>query len=213
MIKYSILLLWVAWLWLMLVQLLNLIPKKLLLFCQHAPEWISEVQLQSRKRYVALLAVDTCIKSQRRPVCSCSRCAPGAGDGIDCALSGKKWNEPQSTRNQRLTFKKVFFFYSHPSLQEFEINHPLLRPHFLKEVIYLADHCPEKNSDEYKESILLLYLFRDRIIPSTNLVYICWITYLFVSAPNLQHSPVCFQWEQLRLVKKWYPSMSVWSAD
>ena len=31
-------------------------------------------------------AVGTCIKSQRRPVCSCSRCAPGAGGGLDRAL-------------------------------------------------------------------------------------------------------------------------------
>ena len=35
-------------------------------------------------------AVGTCIKSQGRPVCSCSRCASGAGGVIGCALSGKK---------------------------------------------------------------------------------------------------------------------------
>ena len=35
-------------------------------------------------------AVRTCIKSHGRPVCSCSHCAPGAGRGIDCALSEKK---------------------------------------------------------------------------------------------------------------------------
>ena len=35
-------------------------------------------------------AVAACFKSQGRPVCSCSRCAPGAGGGIGCALSGKK---------------------------------------------------------------------------------------------------------------------------
>ena len=35
-------------------------------------------------------AVGTCIKSQGRPVCSCSRCALGAGGGIGCALSEKK---------------------------------------------------------------------------------------------------------------------------
>ena len=34
--------------------------------------------------------VGTCIKSQGRPVCSCSRCTPGAGGGIGCVLSGKK---------------------------------------------------------------------------------------------------------------------------
>ena len=44
-------------------------------------------------------AVSTCFKSQGRPVCSCSR----------CALSGKKWNQPQSKRKQRVTFKKVSF--------------------------------------------------------------------------------------------------------
>ena len=35
-------------------------------------------------------AVVNCIEYQGGPVCSCSRCAPGAGGGIDCALSGKK---------------------------------------------------------------------------------------------------------------------------
>ena len=35
-------------------------------------------------------AVGACIKSQGRPVCSCSRWALGPGGGIGCALSGKK---------------------------------------------------------------------------------------------------------------------------
>ena len=35
-------------------------------------------------------AIDTCIKSQGRPVCSCSRGVSGAGGGIGYALSGKK---------------------------------------------------------------------------------------------------------------------------
>ena len=35
-------------------------------------------------------AVGTCIKSQGRSACSCSRCAPGAGGGLGCALLGKK---------------------------------------------------------------------------------------------------------------------------
>ena len=54
-------------------------------------------------------AVGTYIKSQGRPVSSCSRCAPGAGGGIGCALSGKKWNQPQSKRKHKWTFKKVSF--------------------------------------------------------------------------------------------------------
>ena len=57
----------------------------------------------------AACAVSTLIKSQGRPVCSCSRCAPGVGGGIDCALSEKRWNQPQSKRKQRLIFKKVSF--------------------------------------------------------------------------------------------------------
>ena len=35
-------------------------------------------------------AVGIGIKSQGRPVCSCSCCATDAGGGIGCALSGKK---------------------------------------------------------------------------------------------------------------------------
>ena len=35
-------------------------------------------------------AIGTCVKPQRRQVRSCSRCAPGAGGGIGCALSEKK---------------------------------------------------------------------------------------------------------------------------
>ena len=35
-------------------------------------------------------AVGTSIKSQGRPVCSCFRCASGAGNGIGCALSREK---------------------------------------------------------------------------------------------------------------------------
>ena len=53
--------------------------------------------------------VGTCIKSQGRPVCSCSFRTPGAGGSIDCALSGKKWTQLPSKRKQRLRFKKVSF--------------------------------------------------------------------------------------------------------
>ena len=46
-------------------------------------------------------------------------------------------------------------------------------PHSLKKIVYLADHRIEKNSDEYIESLLWLYLFCDRIISSAKRVHIC----------------------------------------
>ena len=159
-------------------------------------------------------AVGTSTKSQERPACSCSRFVPGAGGGVGCALSGKKWIRQLSKRKQRLILKKVFFFYPQQYLlQESDINHQLLRPHFLKKMIYVADHRPEKNSDEYTESIRWFYLSCDRIIPSAKRVHICWITYLFVSAPHLPHPSIYCRLEQPELVKEWYPSMSVRNAD
>ena len=63
----------------------------------------------------------------------------------------------------------------------------------LKKMIHLADHRPEKNLDEYTESILWLDLFGDGVISSAKLVHICWLTYPFVSAPNLPHSSNFFR--------------------
>ena len=83
----------------------------------------------------------------------------------------------------------------------------------LKKMIYLADHRPETNSDEYTELIFWLYLFCDRIISSAKRVHICWITNHYVYASSPPHSSVCFRLKQPRLVKMWYPSMSVRDAD
>ena len=47
-----------AWLWLMLVQLIRLIPERFLTFCQHAQDWIVGVWVKLRKRYVALLVLN-----------------------------------------------------------------------------------------------------------------------------------------------------------
>ena len=159
-------------------------------------------------------AVGNCIHSQGRPVCSCFRCAPGGGGGIDCALWGEKWNQQPSKRKQRLTSKKICFFNPQRYLlQEFEMNSSTSQTSLLKNMIYLADRRPEKNSDEYTESILWFYLFCDGMISSAKRVHICWITNLFVSAPDLPHSSVCFRFKQLKIVKKWYLSMSVRNAD
>ena len=91
--------------------------------------------------------------------------------------------------------------------------HQLLRPHFLKKMIYVADHRPEKNSDEYTESILRLYLFGDRMISSAKRVQICWITHLFVVTRDLPYSSVCFRSKQAKLVKEGCPSMSVFKLQ
>ena len=98
-----------AWLWLMLVQLLHLIPTRFFTFSQHAQEWIFGVQVKWRQHYVALLVL--VLNPKEDPSASCSRCTPGAGGGIGCALSGKKWNQPPLKREQRLTLKKVSFQY------------------------------------------------------------------------------------------------------
>ena len=142
-------------------------------------------------------AVGTCIKSHGRPVCTCSRCAPGAGGDIACALSGN--NETSNNRKENRNshsrkFLSSSFFYSHQSvLQEFEVNHQLLRRHFLKKMIYLADHRPKKNSNEGAEWILWFYFFCDGISTSAKLVHICWIINLYVSTSSLPHSSVCFR--------------------
>ena len=62
-----------------------------------------------------------------------------------------------------------------------------------KKRMYLADHRPEEKSEEYTSSILRFYLFCGRIISSAKLIHTCWITYLFVSAPDLPHASVCFR--------------------
>ena len=195
----------------MLVQRLHLIPERFLTFSQHAPEWIFGVEVKWRKHYVALLG--TCIKSQGRPVCSCSHCVPGAGGGIGCALSGKKRNQQRSKRKQIDIQESFFLLFTTISSSRIGNKSSTSQTSLLKKMIYLADHRPEKNSDEYKDSMLWLYLFCDRIISSVKLVHICWITNLHISAPNLLHSPAYFLLKQPRLDKKWYPSMSVRNAD
>ena len=138
-------------------------------------------------------------------MCSCSRCAPAAGGGIGCApaagggigcaLSRKKRNQQPLKRKQRLTLKRVslqlFLLFTPISSSRIENKSSTSQTSLLKKMIYLADHRPEKNLDEYTESILWLYLSGDRSISGAKRVHICWITNLFVSTPNLSHSSVC----------------------
>ena len=125
-------------------------------------------------------AVVTCIKSQGRPVCNCYRCTPGTGGRIGCVLSGKKGDQQRSKRKQRLTLEKVFFFYPQQYfLPEFEINSSTSQTSLLGKMMYLADRCPKKNSDEFTESILWVYLFCDRIISSAKRVHVHMLNHLF----------------------------------
>jgi hypothetical protein len=88
MMKYFILLLWLC------LAVIDASPvaardtkegSDLLSACARIDTWdLSEVAK------AVCSAVVTCIKSQGIPVCSCSRCVPGAGGSSDCALSGKK---------------------------------------------------------------------------------------------------------------------------
>ena len=115
--------------------------------------------------YYKNCAIGICIKSQGRPVCSCSRCAPGAVGGIDCALSETKWNQPQSKRKQGLTFKKAFsLIYNNISFKNWKgiINFSDLTSRKGDQSSWSPS--TEKNLDKYTESILWLYLFCDRII-------------------------------------------------
>ena len=122
-------------------------------------------------------AVDTCIKSQGRPVCICSRFAPGAGGGIGFAPSGKKWNQQPSKRKQGLILEKVsfqcFLLFKPISSSRIRSESSSSQTSLLKKMSYLADHLVEKNVDEYTESLVWLYLFSEGIISSAKLVHIC----------------------------------------
>ena len=158
-------------------------------------------------------AVGICIKSQGRPICSCSRCATDAGGGICCALSGKKGNQQQSNRKQIDTQESLFLLSTPISSSRICSESSTTQTSLIRKLVYLADQRPEKNLDEYVEATLWLYPFCDRIISSAKFVHICWMNYLFVSAPNLPHSSVCFRLKQPKLVKEWNPSMLVQNAD
>ena len=167
MIKYFILLCGYAWLWLMLVQLLHLIPERFLTFSQHAQEWIFGVWVKLRKHYVALLVLVSNLKEDPSAVVLVVHQALEVVSAVHCQERNEINNHRKENRDWHS--RKFFsFIHSQSLLQELEINHQLLRPHFLKKMIYLADHRPEKNSDEYTESILWLYLFCDRIISSAK---------------------------------------------
>ena len=179
----------------MLVQLLHLIPEKFLIFRQHASEWILGVWVKLRKHYVALLVLVSNLNEDQSAVVLVVHQVLQGVSAVHC----QERNEISNHRKENRCWHSRKFLSS-VSLSK-------------KNMIYLADHRTEKNSDEYTESIFWLYLFCDSMISSVKLVHICWITNLYVSAPNRPYSSVCFRLELPRLVKKWYLSMSVRNAD
>ena len=198
-----------AWLWFMLVQLLHLIPEKWLTFSQHAAEWIFGVDVKLWKHYVALFVLVPNLKEDQSAVFLLVHQVLV----VVSTVHRQERNQISNHRKEnRAWHSRKFFpvlpFYSHQSLlRKLEINHQLLRPHFLSKMTYLADHRPEKISDEYKEPLLWFFLFCDSMISSANPVLIWWITNLFVFTPNLPHSSFCFRLKQPKLVKKWYSFM------
>ena len=43
-------------------------------------------------------------------------------------------------KRTEIDIQESFFFYPYQYLQELKIKHQLVRPHFLKKLIHLADH-------------------------------------------------------------------------
>ena len=202
-----------AWLWLMLVQLLHLIPERLLDLqsaCARMDMWGF-----SKLAEVLCGAVGSVYQISRKTRLQLfSLCTRGCRSVSAVHCSRKKWNQQQSKRNSEIDTRESFFLLS-TTISSSRIGNKssTSQTSLSKEMICLADHRSEKNSNEYIESILWLYLFCDRIISSEKRVQIYWITDLFVSAPNLPRSSVCFRLEQPKLVQNWYPSMSVRNAD
>ena len=161
-----------ASLWLMLVQLLHLIPKRFLTFSQHAPERIFGVSVKLPTYYVALLAALKTVRwylyqisrktslqlfslsTRRREVVSAMHCQE-RNDINNHRKENRDWHTRKFLCSTSLSKKKDDLSSWSPSREK-----------------------------------LRLYVFCDRIIPSATLVHICWITYLFVSAPNLPYSSV-----------------------
>ena len=169
----------------MLLQLLHP-QERFLIFCQHAQDWIFGVWVKLRKYYVALLVLVLNLEEDQSAVVLVVHQALEVVSAVHC----QERNEINNHRNGDRDWptgkvSSSSFFYLHRSLlPELEINSSTSQTSLLKKVIYLADHLPEKNSDEYTESILWFYLFCDRVIARTKLVRICCITNPFVSTPE-----------------------------
>ena len=120
-----------AWLWVMLVQLLHLIPKRFLTFSQRAPEWTFGVWGKLRTHHVALLALVSNLKEDQSAVVLVVHQTLEAVSAVHC----QERNEINNHRKDRDCHSRKFLpsslLYSHSSLlQEFSVNRQRLRPHF-----------------------------------------------------------------------------------
>ena len=158
----------------MLVHWLHLISERFLIFSQHAQEWIFGVSVKRRKHYVALLVLESNLKEDPSAVVLVVHQALEAVSAVHCSEINEINNHRKENRD----------WHSRKLLSSTSL---------LKKMIYLADQRSERNTDEYTESIIWFTLFCKTIISSAKRVLICWIANLFASAPNLSHSPVCFQ--------------------
>ena len=177
-----------AWLCLMLVQLLRLIPERFLTFSQHAQGWIFGVWVRLRKHYVALLVLVSNLKEDQSAVALVVHQALEMVSAAHC----QERNEINNHRKENRHWHSREFFLLSTTISSSRIwnKSSTSQTSLLKKMIFLTDHRLEKSSDECTESILWLYLFFDRIISSAKLVHIYCITYLYVAAPNLPHSSV-----------------------
>ena len=184
----------------MLVQLLQLIPERFLTFSQHAQEGICVVEAKLRKHMWRCWYLYQISRKTRLQLFSWYTRRWGCYR--QCTVR-KEMKSTTIEKKTKIDILETFFLLS-TTISSSTICSKSSTPQIslLKKLIYLAYHCPEKNSNDYTESILWLYVFCDRIISNAKLVHICWIAYLFVSAPNLPHSSVYFRVKQPKLVNK-----------
>ena len=121
-----------AWLRLRPVQLLH--PQEgFLIISQHAPEWIFGVEVKLRKHDVALLLLVPNLKEDQSAVVLVVYQVLESISAVHCQETNEINHNQKEIRDWHWReFLSSSFFYSHQSrLQEFEINHQLLRSHFL----------------------------------------------------------------------------------
>ena len=153
----------------MLVQWLHPIPEKFFTVSQLAQEWICGILVKWRKHYVALLVLVSNVKEDQSAVVIVVHQALEAVSAVHCQERNQIKNHRNVNRDRHSRkFLSNSFFYSHQSLlQELEINHQLLRPHFRK-TDDLSSWSPsgEKIRQMHRINTLVLPLLRQDDLPA-----------------------------------------------